>query len=322
LPKDIPVAANEIYKDDGWTTWGDWLGTGNIAKYLIVYRPFSEARTFVRSLRLKGARDWRIYCKNLLAHSAGKFPDDLPKNPDKTYAEKGWAGWGDWLGTGTVAPYLVVYRDFESARDFARSLKLRSTDEWQSFCRGELPHLGKLPEDISASPRKTYLNKGWVSMGDWLGTGNIAQTLKPLRPFVEAREFARSLKLVGKVEWDKFCKGGMPEKGELPSDIPMSVYRAYKNHGWVSMADWLGAGRRPMPKKRYRDFVSARTFVQSLKLKNRSEWITYANGERPEIGDFPADLPAAPAHAYASSGWIGWSDWLGNGVAPKKRNKT
>ncbi len=322
LPKDIPVAANEIYKDDGWTTWGDWLGTGNIAKYLIVYRPFSEARTFVRSLRLKGARDWRIYCKNLLAHSAGKFPDDLPKNPDKTYAEKGWAGWGDWLGTGTVAPYLVVYRDFELARDFARSLKLRSTDEWQSFCRGELPHLGKLPEDISASPRKTYLNKGWVSMGDWLGTGNIAQTLKPLRPFVEAREFARSLKLVGKVEWDKFCKGGMPEKGELPSDIPMSVYRAYKNHGWVSMADWLGTGRRPMPKKRYRDFVSARTFVQSLKLKNRSEWIAYANGERPEIGDFPADLPAAPAHAYASSGWIGWSDWLGNGVAPKKRNKT
>ena len=320
-PKDIPVAANEIYKDAGWTTWGDWLGTGNIAKYLKVYRPFNEAREFVRSLKFKGNRDWRAYCKNKLMNSAGKFPDDLPRNPDKTYAGKGWAGWGDWLGTGIIAPYLVIYRDFESARLFARSLKLRSTEEWRAFCREQMPHLGKLPEDISASPRKTYLNKGWISMGDWLGTGIVAQTLKPLRPFQEAREFARSLKLVGKVEWDTFCKGGRPEKGTLPADIPMTVSRAYKNHGWISMADWLGTGRRPMPKKNYRDFITARVFVHSLKLKNRSEWTSFVGGERPEIGDFPADLPAAPAHAYANSGWSGWSDWLGNGVTPKKRKK-
>ena len=27
----------------------------------------------------------------------------------------------------------------------------------------------------------------------------------------------------------------------------------------------------------------------------------------------PVDVPADPRYYYADSGWIGWSDWLGNG---------
>ncbi len=184
-----------------------------------------------------------------------------------------------------------------------------------------MPHLGKLPADISASPRKTYCNKGWISMGDWLGTGIIAQTLKPLRPFKEAREFARSLNLVGQVEWNAFCKGLMPEKGSLPDDIPCSVSRAYKNQGWAGMGDWLGTGRRPMPKKSYRSFIAAREFVHSLKIKNSEEWDNYVKGGFSKMPKLPDDIPAAPFYVYKGAGWSGMSDWLGNGVAPKKRKK-
>jgi len=29
-PTDIPNAVSDVYKNKGWTSWGDFLGTGNI----------------------------------------------------------------------------------------------------------------------------------------------------------------------------------------------------------------------------------------------------------------------------------------------------
>jgi hypothetical protein len=77
---------------------------------------------------------------------------------------------GDWLGTGTVANFLKVYRPFEEARKYARSLKLKNVKEWYSFCKGKLPKKGTLSEDIPAYPNQTYKNKGWINWPDWLGT--------------------------------------------------------------------------------------------------------------------------------------------------------
>jgi len=37
---------------------------------------------------------------------------------------------GDWFGTGSVAPSLKEYRSFSNARKFAKSLKLKSKNEW------------------------------------------------------------------------------------------------------------------------------------------------------------------------------------------------
>ena len=91
---------------------GDWLGTGTIAPRLREYRSFKEARAFVRRLGLKSQCEWRAYCKS------GKKPDDIPANPNRTYAKAGWAGMGDWLGTGTVARRL---RDIDLSRKPARS---------------------------------------------------------------------------------------------------------------------------------------------------------------------------------------------------------
>jgi hypothetical protein len=73
---------------------GDWLGTGNIASQLREYRPFGEAKAFARSLKLQNTLEWRKFTKS------GKLPSDMPANPDQTYKDKGWSGYGDWLGTG------------------------------------------------------------------------------------------------------------------------------------------------------------------------------------------------------------------------------
>ena len=68
-----------------------WQGIARLS-----WRPFSEARCFVRSLSLNNYREWLLYCKVELPGQAEK-PEDIPVNPD-TYYKGEWKNWGDWLG--------------------------------------------------------------------------------------------------------------------------------------------------------------------------------------------------------------------------------
>jgi len=239
LPEDIPVNPDQVYRGKGWVNWGDWLGTGTIATRHREYRSFKEARAFAHSLKLKNQTEWRRYYKGELPVK-GHIPDDVPSDPYKVYKGQGWESWGDWLGTGTIAPWLREFRPFEEARAFAHGLGLKSNIEWRKYCGGELPEKGILPADIPAAPDKTYRYKGWVNWGDWLGTGTISPHLREFRPFEEARAFVHSLGLKGENEWRKYCRNEMPDKGTLPKDIPTNPNKTYRYKDWVSWGDWLG----------------------------------------------------------------------------------
>jgi superfamily II DNA or RNA helicase len=312
LPKDIPVAPNQVYKDEGWSNWGDWLGTGTIATYLIEYRPFEEARKFVHNLGLKSNKEWQKFCKGQMKKK-GALPEDIPAYPNQTYANKGWKGVGDWLGTGVIAPKFREYRPFEEAREFAHQLGLKNVNEWLKFCNGQLKEKGTLPEDIPASPENTYKMMGWKGVGDWLGTGTIAPHLREYRPFEEARKFACSLGLKSYKEWQRFCKGQLIEKGTLPEDIPVAPNHVYKYKGWLSWGGWLGTGTIASSLRQYRSFEEARKFVHGLGLKSQKEWILFCKGKIKEKVTLPEDIPANPNQTYEGNGWNGMGDWLGTG---------
>src|SRR6266516_1270518 len=74
-----------------------------------IWRPFSQARAFVHTLRLKSVDEWRDYCKS------GKRPLDIPSNPNQVYRSE-YKSMGDWLGTGTIATAKRHYRPFPEAR--------------------------------------------------------------------------------------------------------------------------------------------------------------------------------------------------------------
>jgi hypothetical protein len=88
---------------------------------------------------LKSETEWRAYTKS------NKKPDDIPASPSRTYAEVGWAGMGDWLGTGRVAHRKLrdwlgagrlrrsTARPFKKARVFVRGLGLKSVAEWRTY---------------------------------------------------------------------------------------------------------------------------------------------------------------------------------------------
>jgi superfamily II DNA or RNA helicase len=285
-PDDIPANPELVYATAGWSSWGDWLGTG---RRRTGWRQFKEARAFVRRLSLQSGTEWFDYCKS------GRKPDDIPTSPSAIYAKAGWAGIGDWLGTGIVANVLREYRSFKSSRVFVHKLGLKSHAEWVKYCKS-----GKKPADIPAKPATRYAKTGWKNWGDWLGTGRLANQHRKFRSFKKARVFARSLGLSSSKEWFEYCKG------KRPSDIPSNPDKAYMKAGWVGYSDWLGIGK--VSPGQHRSFKKAREFVRGLGLKSGTEWTAYCQSCKK-----PPDNPNAPQYVYANEGWSGIDDWLGTG---------
>lgn len=166
-PKDIPAQPQQVYKDKGWISMGNLLGTKIIGTRNKKFRSFEDARRFVRSLGLKSLKEWKTYCQS------GDKPTDIPSAPDISYQDKGWEGFGDWLGTGSVSNLQKKFRSFEDARIFVRSLGLKSGKEWKAYCKS-----GDKPTDIPSNPSKSYQKKGWVSSRDWFGKKLLKKDLK------------------------------------------------------------------------------------------------------------------------------------------------
>ena len=138
---------------------------------------------------------------------------------------------------------------------------------------------------------------------------------KEWKPFDEARDFTRSLKLKDSPRWLEYCKYGKDGKPK-PLDIPAAPEHVYKNKGWKGWIDWLGDEDRKHTeeskrkiseagKKSWRPFEEARGFARSLQLKNTREWEEYRNS-----GKKPDDIPSHPNVIYKND-WISWPDWLG-----------
>ena len=185
----------------------------------------------------------------------------------------------------------MIWRSFEEARIFVRSLGLNTKGEWQEYCKS-----GERPKDIPSNPWFTYKNDGWISNGDWIGKMQF-------RSFKEAREFVHSLKIKNRKEWWQYCKSG-----KKPADIPKSPEHAYKNKGWKSWGDWNGTDIiRRRTESNTRSFKEAREFVHSLKLKRLKDWQEYCKS-----GKRPNDISSHPDTTHKKE-WKGWGDWLGTG---------
>jgi hypothetical protein len=70
-------------------------------------------------------------------------------------------------------------------------------------------------------------------MGDWLGTGRLADQLRVYRSFENARAFVHQLNLKSGADWKEFTRSG-----RKPDDIPAAPWNTYSKD-WKSMGDWL-----------------------------------------------------------------------------------
>jgi hypothetical protein len=211
-PDNIPSDSYHNYKNKGWTSWGDFLGTGRVANSNTQFLPFDEARKFVRALGLQGDKEWREYCKS------GEKPNNIPSSPWNIYKNKGYLNNGDFLGTGRIADKNKVFESLDESRKFVRVLNFKTQKEWQEYCKS-----GEKPNNIPSVPSTYYKNKGWIGWGDFLGTGRIATQNKVYRSYKDAREFVRALNFKTQKEWQEYCKSG-----DKPNDIPAQPWHVYK----------------------------------------------------------------------------------------------
>jgi Type III restriction enzyme, res subunit/Phage-integrase repeat unit len=242
------------------------------------FLPFEEARAYVWTLKLNNVTEWREY------NRSGKKPHDIPFNPERTYKNE-WKGYGDWLGTGTLATKDIEFMPFEEARRIARSLQFKNNERYKEYCRTENRHLPAVPNLV--------YKKKWKGWGDFLGTGNITRINREFWPFPKARKFVHLLGLRNRREYLQWCKSG-----KKPEGIPIAPHKVYdKQKQWKGWEDFLGTGFLP--------FEEARRIARSLGLKSEDEWSNYCR-----TGQKPDNIPTAP-HAVYEKEWVGYDDFLG-----------
>ena len=248
------------------------------------WRPFEDARTYARSLKLRNYKAWR----NLIL--LNQKPADIPVVPSDVYED--WISWNDFLGSN--------YRNwlqFKEAKTYVHSLNLKGEGEWRSFTKSS-----DMPENVPKSPKERYSE--WVSWGDWLGTGAVASHKLALTwlPFEEARELVRKKGFNSQDEWFEYKK----KSSDFPDNVPKDPFNVYKNKGWIDYPDFLGYEKISGKGKKFKKFHDAKKFAKTLKLKNRTDWRKWL-----QLGEKPNNIPSKPDIVYEKVGWIDWFDWLG-----------
>ena len=107
-PSNIPSSPWKVYNDDGWISMPDWLGYEGRAPPGQML-PFLVARAIVRKLKLKGEKEWHVWCKS------GQRPSNIPYSPNKTYRDDGWISMPDWLGYGSAGGARAASRSSSSS---------------------------------------------------------------------------------------------------------------------------------------------------------------------------------------------------------------
>lgn len=248
----------------------------------LAWLPFKKARSWVRKQKISSETEWR--------HFRSRLPKNIPSTPNVVYQQE-WISWGDWLGTGSKYIVPNSFRDFNSARVWARNQNLSSSREWFKLCRSK-----RKPKDIPRSPDTVY--KEWSSWGDWLFGYVKKGKRKPWLSFKNARAHVRKLKLESESDWRVFVKSK-----KMPSNIPKSPRITYKDE-WISWPNWLGTKNKSV-KKIILDYEYVSLWAMKNGIKSCTHW-----RELVKTGKLPKGFPTDPSRAYKNK-WQSWKVFLG-----------
>jgi hypothetical protein len=139
-PVGIVRYANEYFKKTNeWPkgSWGEFLGTGRKAHNQMVFLSYKEHQKFARDNNITSGIQWgRVFQKN--------HPPGIYSAPEKLFTRTGeWpkGSWGEFLGTGRIAPKDHKYYPFYEAKilyqKFAAEMKSQNIqvirETWEIF---------------------------------------------------------------------------------------------------------------------------------------------------------------------------------------------
>ena len=114
--------------------------------------------------------------------------------------------------------------------NIAQSKKIRSYEEWRKYIQKN-----GLPKNMTSNPMKVY-KKQWKGMGDFLGTGRIADQNKTFFSFKKSKFIVSKLKFKNATEYYNQKK-----LKKISDKIPFNPDLIYKRtNEWKGWPDFLG----------------------------------------------------------------------------------
>lgn len=199
----------------------------------------------------------------------------------------------------------LSWMPFEEAREFARETGIKSSSEYKKICTSK-----NKPIDLPSHPFIVYKMAGWKNWGEFLGTGYVHK--KEFVSYKDAKIFIKKLKLKSNNDWRRFLK-----TEDKPDFIPSAPENTYKNSGWNGWGDFLGTENTATQKLVYLPYEDAKKHIQNLNLKSSQEWRIYCKS-----GEKPFNIPGNPNITYQNTGWISFTEFLGNTGKSRSKRKT
>lgn len=278
LPSNPDVIYIETWRENGG--YSGFLGR-RPRKY---YPNMKEASRAVRALKISRIPEY---------NERRSVDPMLPPSPDRTYSStwKDGGGWPGFFGRAT-RKRRIVYGTWEDASAAAKSLGLRTEDEYRSRYRKD----PKLP----AAPRSVYANV-WGQMGGlpaFLGRPSLRRESTP--SYEQCVRIVRKMKIGSSGEYAARYR-------EDPS-LPSNPWKRFPS--WDACGGWsgfLGAGVRARRSalKCYSAWAEASMAARSLGIRTSREYRKRFR-EDPKLHYKPRQLYA---DVWEERG--GWSGFLG-----------
>ena len=339
--ENLPVEPRGYYLNEGWVSWGEWLGTDTISDNQIHknFYSYEQAKEYLSSFSFKNEQEFYSWTKT------SERPNFIPASPRNTYANK-LISMGDFLGNGNV--HSKDFVSFEECRKYAQNLCFLNDKEWKEWAK-----TSQRPDNIPHNPPQVY--KEWTNYPDFLGyRGKSSYGEKVIEQFLKQNQIDHK----AQYSFDD-CK----DKGKLRLDfaifkennlVALIEYNGIQHYKEVSFFQSSTNEQRDNIKKVYcdqnnipclkihysqikicekilkfflqpifgkilsedyvrkieysnklLDFNSLKTFVHALDLKNSIEWQAWFKNNH------PSNCPCNPEIIYKNNGWISWADFLG-----------
>jgi len=200
LPNGMPFSPQKSYENQGWKSWDDFVGNKET--------DFREAKKIVKKLGIKSSMQYKEYFK------LKKLPKEMSAEPARTYKNKGWTNWFEFLGKK-----VINYFSYEEAKKIAQKLGIKTSVQYLQYYR-----LNKLPEGMPMSPHNSFKDKGWTYWNYFLGTREYRWVLS----FDEAKKIAQEYGIKSAQQYRKYY-----DLGKFPFGMPRQpnvVFRFMKKN--------------------------------------------------------------------------------------------
>lgn len=177
---------------------------------------FSESKKFTKPLNIQSYFDWKLYWKS------HKKPKSFPLFPPRIY-KKQWKGWGDFLGTGTIATKKRKFVSFSYLKQFCKTRNIKSSIQYHQYWRDHIR-----PANMPSNPDVTY-KKQWKGWGNFLGTNFIPLYERKFVSYHSLKKFCSQHRILTQDQYRKHWR-----THKRPFNIPSNPDHTFRNQwkGW------------------------------------------------------------------------------------------